>query len=221
MKNRIFAYAKTKTQIRCAVTVQLISAFVFAIQIVLSLYFLNPKFQVSSHLPWLYSPVCVGPGRKPRRPIFSQRGSNVLCLNFGTYLMCHVKNRIFAYAKTKTQIRCAVTVQLISAFVFAIQIVLSLYFLNPKFQVSSHLPWLYSPVCVGPGRKPRRPIFSQRGSNVLCLNFGTYLMWYTRHSEINCKFHDEMTKTWYKASISKAVDTDGILWVIFATHSVR
>ena len=29
----------------------------------------------SSHLVWLCSPVCVGPGRKPRRPVFSQRGS--------------------------------------------------------------------------------------------------------------------------------------------------
>ena len=37
----------------------------------------NPKFQAYSHLLWLYSPVCVGPGRKPRRPVFSQRGSNV------------------------------------------------------------------------------------------------------------------------------------------------
>ena len=35
--------------------------------IVQSLYCLNPKFQVSIHLLWLYSPVCVGPGRKPRR----------------------------------------------------------------------------------------------------------------------------------------------------------
>ena len=33
------------------------------------------KFQASSHLLWLYSPVCVRPGRKPRRPVFSQRGS--------------------------------------------------------------------------------------------------------------------------------------------------
>ena len=41
-----------------------------------SLYFLNPKFQASSHLLWLYSLVCVGPGRKPLRPVFSQRGSN-------------------------------------------------------------------------------------------------------------------------------------------------
>ena len=36
---------------------------------------LNPKFQASSHLLWLYRPVCVGPGRKPRRPVFSKRGS--------------------------------------------------------------------------------------------------------------------------------------------------
>ena len=52
-----------------------IRAFVFATRIVQSLYFLYPKFQASGHLVWLYSPVCVGPGRKPRRPVFSQRGS--------------------------------------------------------------------------------------------------------------------------------------------------
>ena len=33
--------------------------------IVQSLCFLNPKFQASSHLLYLYSLVCVGPGRKP------------------------------------------------------------------------------------------------------------------------------------------------------------
>ena len=33
------------------------------------------KLQASSHLVWLYSPVCVGLGQKPRRPVFSQRGS--------------------------------------------------------------------------------------------------------------------------------------------------
>ena len=33
------------------------------------------KFQASSHLLWLYRPVCIGPGRKPRRPVFSERGS--------------------------------------------------------------------------------------------------------------------------------------------------
>ena len=75
----------------------------------------------------------------------------------------HEKNRIFAYAKTKVQISFAVTPKLISAFVFASRIVQSLYFLNPKFQASSHLLWLYSLVCVGPGRKPQRPIFSRHG----------------------------------------------------------
>ena len=68
-KKTVFAYAKTKTQISLAV------AFVFATRIVQFLYFLNLKFQASSHLLWLYSPVCVGPGRKPRRQVFSQRSS--------------------------------------------------------------------------------------------------------------------------------------------------
>ena len=58
-----------------AVTAKLISAFVFATWIVQFLFYLNPKFQASSHLLWLHSPVCVGPGRKPRRPVFSERGS--------------------------------------------------------------------------------------------------------------------------------------------------
>ena len=62
MRKPVFAYAKTKTQISFAVTAKLISAFVFATQIVQSLYFLNPKFQASSHPVWLYSMVSVGPG---------------------------------------------------------------------------------------------------------------------------------------------------------------
>ena len=57
---------------------KLISAFVFATWIVQSLLYLNPKFQASSHLVCLYSLVCVGPGRKPRRPVFSQRGSIII-----------------------------------------------------------------------------------------------------------------------------------------------
>ena len=52
-------------------TAKLISAFVFTTQIVQSLYFLNTKFQASIHLMRLYSPVSVGPVRKPRRPVFS------------------------------------------------------------------------------------------------------------------------------------------------------
>ena len=52
------------------------SAFVFATQLKQFFFFLNPKCQASSYLLWLHSAVCVGPGRKPRRPVFSQRGSN-------------------------------------------------------------------------------------------------------------------------------------------------
>ena len=48
---------------------------IYATQIVQSLYFLYTKFQASSHLVWLYSLVCVGPGWKPRRLVFSERGS--------------------------------------------------------------------------------------------------------------------------------------------------
>ena len=65
LENLLFAFAKTKVQISCPVTTQLISPFVFATQIVQYLYFLNPKFQASSHLIWWYSLVCVGPAQKP------------------------------------------------------------------------------------------------------------------------------------------------------------
>ena len=67
---------KTKAQISYMVITKLISTFVFATQIVQSLYFLNAKFQASSHLLWLYSLFCVGPRQKNRRPVFSQHGSS-------------------------------------------------------------------------------------------------------------------------------------------------
>ena len=65
------------------VTDQLCSAFVFATQKVQPLVFLNPKFQASSHLQCLYSSICVGPGRKSQRPVFSHCGS------YRMYLACH------------------------------------------------------------------------------------------------------------------------------------
>ena len=57
---------------------KLISAFVFATRIVQFIFYLNPKFQASGSFLSLYRPVCVGPGRKPRRPVFSRRGSDDL-----------------------------------------------------------------------------------------------------------------------------------------------
>ena len=100
-----------------------------------------------------------------------------LVVNMTTYMYLKTKwaatweNRIFAYAKTKTQISSAVTAKLISAFVFATRIVQSLSFQNTKFQASSHFMRLRSLICVGPGRKPRRPVFWRRGSNNIVLIF--------------------------------------------------
>ena len=54
----------------------------------------------------------------------------------------HEKTGFLAYVKTRPQISCGVTAQLISIFVFATQIVQSLFFLNLKFQASSSHLWL-------------------------------------------------------------------------------
>ena len=83
-----------------------------------------------------------------RKPVFTnakkhQPRSAVLQYNLSSfYMSLVVRKQFFAYAKTKTQISFAVTAKLISPFVFATWIVQSLYFLNPKFQASSHLLWL-------------------------------------------------------------------------------
>ena len=66
-ENQRFVYEKTKMQISFAVTAKLISAFVLGIWIVQYLYFLNTKFQTSSHLQWLYKLVSVRPGQNPQR----------------------------------------------------------------------------------------------------------------------------------------------------------
>ena len=71
MRKLDFCLCKNKGADSFAVTVKLISAFAFATQIVQFLFFLNPKFQASSHLLCLYTLVRVRPGWKPLRPLFS------------------------------------------------------------------------------------------------------------------------------------------------------
>ena len=68
---------KTKMQISCAVTAQVISAFVFTTQIVQFLIYLQTKFQAFSFLLGLYRSVFVRPGKKSYRPVFSHSGSNI------------------------------------------------------------------------------------------------------------------------------------------------
>ena len=67
--------------------------------------------------------------------------------------------------------------------------------LLPNFKIdSSHLLWLCSAVCVGPGRKPRRPVFSQRGS------FDLFL--------VNCAIEKEFIismRCWYYPVYKKSV----------------
>ena len=90
MKNRLFAYAKTKTQISCAITAQLISVFVFATWLVQSLFYLNPNFQASSHLLWLYRPVCVRPEDR-----FSHNEAHVIVTpSYPTFIMSCVATKI-------------------------------------------------------------------------------------------------------------------------------
>ena len=57
-----------------------------------SLFFLNPEFQASSLLLRLYRSVCVRPGRKPRRPVFSRRGSYVVSVPRIMHYLGYVKN---------------------------------------------------------------------------------------------------------------------------------
>ena len=78
---------------------QLCGAFVFATRIVQSLYILNTKFQASSHLLWLCSPIFVGYGRKPRRPVFSIVYFTAISLDevvmLGVFLVGNPEDRFF------------------------------------------------------------------------------------------------------------------------------
>ena len=76
--------------------------------------------------------------------------SNKHCLSpFFHYELRHEKSAFLRMQKQRR--RSAVRKH--STFVFATKIVQSVFFLNPKFQASSHLLWLYRLFCVGPGQK--------------------------------------------------------------------
>ena len=77
MRKLAFAYEKTKGKISCRVPAQLNQHLCFPYTDKKSLNPLNLKFQASNHLLWLYSLVCVAPGREPRRQ----------CLFCGSYAL--------------------------------------------------------------------------------------------------------------------------------------
>ena len=74
------------------ITAQLISTFVFAKQIEQSHFFLNPKFQASSHLLWPYSPVCVKPGQKPPKTGFLMSQFIYHCFLVMFFFLFHTRN---------------------------------------------------------------------------------------------------------------------------------
>ena len=65
MSNPTFSISENKGADQLCRTGQLICTFVYAIKIVQSRYFLNPKFKTSIHILWPYISVCVEPGWKP------------------------------------------------------------------------------------------------------------------------------------------------------------
>ena len=73
----------------------------------------------------------------------------------------HEKTRFLPMRKQRRRLASQlVTAKLISAFVFATRIVQFLpCYLYPNYQV---LLRLFRPVCVKPGRKPRRPVFPRQ-----------------------------------------------------------
>ena len=81
-------------------------------------------------------------------------------------MLRHEKAGFCIWGKKKAQINSAVTAQLISAFVFATQLVQSLYLPNPKIQASGRLLLLYSPLCIRPGQKLRGQFFSRQDSYI-------------------------------------------------------
>ena len=113
-------------------------------------------------------PLCTGRHPARRRGQLALRGTHTRNRHPRGWKMSGVMRKpAFCICENmRRSASCGTTAQLISAFVFATLIVHSLYFLNPKVQASSHRLWLYSLVCVEPGRKPRRQVFSLRGSNV-------------------------------------------------------
>ena len=80
-------------------------------------YFLNSKFQTSSHLRCLFSLVCVGPCQKTQRLLFSGSGSYGYlrlhpvkeiqhpCLVIIAHFHCHFNNRLLRISILSLQLR--------------------------------------------------------------------------------------------------------------------
>ena len=134
-KTRFSHKRKTKPQINCAATAQLISAFVYATLLVQCLFcdctgrFVSDL--VGNHE---YQLICVFVIHILKSWFFSGQGSK----NF-RYEPQHGKTNNLHRRKQRRRSAFAVTAKLLSAFVFATPIVQFFYYLNLKFPASNHL----------------------------------------------------------------------------------
>ena len=172
--------AKTKTLISCTVTTQLICAFVFA----------YAKSWFSHDMAQLVTVCSINAGtvfdpRWSTVAFFDCRLSAVHFTSLSTNLRMSriMRKPAFCICENKgaDQLRGSRVADQRLCFRYmystATCMVQSLFFLNPKFQASSHILWLHSPVFVGTGwrrvfsccglisrSETGTPVFSQGGS---------------------------------------------------------
>ena len=121
-----------------------------------------------------------------------------LCSQYVDIGAASQEKQMFAYAKTKPQINCAVTAQLISAFVFATRIAQFLFFLSFKPLSKT----VHASLCKA-WSETRRPGFSRRGS-LRCIFCPRVLFrsWDILESKIAKKKHLLLVKTMTKCGIN-------------------
>ena len=121
------------------------------------LYFIYFKISLLHIYLYIY-PKSQASGQLAVQPSLCQIAAGTQNIAFKGPYEPHQEKTVFFFLHTRNQ-RCR------SALRYPLtQIVQSFFFINPKLQASRHILQLYSPVCVGPGQKPRRPVCSQRGS---------------------------------------------------------
>ena len=163
-ENWIFASAKSKAQISCAVTAQLISAFVCPTRMVQFLFYLYPKLQDSSSLLWQNRPVYVGAGRKPGRLFFSHRGSCIGGWHQNFYMSRDARKPVFGFPTRSDTNRPVQSQKQARSLKFCKWIEVALYYPSSENkgvdQLRSHCEAdLCLCFCIG-----NNPVFSRYGS---------------------------------------------------------
>ena len=97
MRKPAFCICEKKTQISCTADQRL--CFLYRDSSIPLL----PKFEISSLQPSsvVVQPICVRPGRKLRRPVFSQRGSNNACFPFHKHMSRVMRKLAFCICENK------------------------------------------------------------------------------------------------------------------------